>query len=223
MFDPTTIDLSEFSLDDWTVTADIRESVALQSGLPRLTTKQWNQLRREYDLETRNIGGTWHCRIAQPTEFSDEDTRDLLADCESIPLVEALAAKPSVVNFGDFNHGLAVVNPTSVSIENVHLNTGMVASEARTFAAQLDSFTAFLTSTETMLDKRAEDLRRETATKELALHETRLKVETIRQKALLAQRDAIALRITNESLDREMNDEITVGKQLYATLSQLQE
>jgi hypothetical protein len=215
--DFTNVSLESFDLVNWQPAKDVRDSVTIQLGLEELTARQWKQLRDVKGLESTNIKGVWHIRYTVESECDDTDCT---VDAEST----TQAAKPNVVTFGNFSTSLAVVNnisSDSIQVHNTTFNTGGLATEANTFVSQLGAFTEFLTNTDEMLRQRQQDLQEQTRIKTDALNKTRLQVENIRQRALQAQRDNIALSVQNESLDHQMHEAITEGKQLHTVLSGL--
>lgn len=216
--DFTNISLDSFDLTNWTPAKDVRESVTIQLGIEELTTRQWKQLREDKGLENANIKGVWHVRYTvegEDLEVEDEPTPSPLP-----------AAKPNVVTFGDFSSSLAVVNNVqteSIEVHNTTFNTGALAKEADAFCSQLGAFTAFLTNTEKMLTQRQQELDEQTRIKSEALRKTQLQVENIKQRALLAEKQTIAKRVENESLDVQMVETVEMGKQLHSLLSGLSE
>lgn len=216
------ISLDSFDLENWIPSKDVRDSVAIQMGVEELTARQWTALRKAKGLEATNIKGIWHVRYTREDDVDDAETNVTTEYVtEGSP-----AVKPNVVSFGDFSSSLAVVNNVSandIQVHNTTFNTGALASEADTFVSQLGAFTEFLANTETMLQRREQELKEQTRIKSEALNNTRLQVENIRQRALLAQRNNIAARVMNEALDTDMVEAITEGKQLHTILSGLSE
>lgn len=210
-------------LTNWTSAKEIKESVYIQLGLENpLTARQWNKFREERDLETANIKGVWHVRYTQEV--------DTVIDGEEYEQPEEpvtpKAVPPNVVTFGDFSSSLAVVNNAvsqDIQVHNTTFNTHALATQADTFTSQLGAFTAFLENTDKMLQQRKQELEEQTRIKREALHTTQLQVENIRQRALLAQRETIATKVMNESLDAQMQETVETGKQLYNTLNSLSE
>lgn len=209
-------------LNNWTPAKEIKESVYIQLGLENpLTARQWNKFREERDLETANIKGVWHVRYTQEVDAVDPANSEYIEE-PSVPK----AISPNVVTFGDFSSSLAVVNNAAsqdIQVHNTTFNTHTLATQADTFTSQLGAFTAFLENTDKMLQQRKQELEEHTRIKREALHTTQLQVENIRQRALLAQRETIATKVMNESLDAQMQETVETGKQLYNTLSSLSE
>lgn len=200
---------------DWQLVTEYKT----EHDLNELTAKQWAKYRKDNDLVVKNLNGKYYVRAMVESDYNVEESTDVVTD--ELPLT-----KPNVVTFGDFSSSLAVVNNISaadIQVHNTTFNTGALANEAGTFVSQLGAFTEFLTNTETMLQQRELELKEQTRIKSEALHATRLQVENIRQRALLAQRNTIATRVQNEALDTEMTEAITLGKQLHTTLQGLQE
>lgn len=210
-------------LTNWTPAKEIKESVYIQLGLENpLTARQWNKFREERDLETANIKGVWHVRYTQEL--------DTVIDGEEYEQpnepVTPKAVAPNVVTFGDFSSSLAVVNNVAsqeIQVHNTTFNTHALATQADTFTSQLGAFTAFLENTDKMLEQRKRELEEQTRLKQKALHKAQLQVENIKQRALQAQRETIATKVRNESLDNEMLNTIEVGKSLQSTLYSLSE
>lgn len=214
------ITLESFALDNWTPAKDVRDYVATQLGTEELTARQWTAFRKEHDIEATNIKGIWHVRYAREDDETVE-TVDDASEMSNLPLV-----KPNVVTFGNFSSSLAVVNNVSTDSMQVHnttFNTGALANEADTFVSQLGAFTEFLSNTEAMLSQREQDLKEQTRIKADALQATRLQVEVIKQRALQAQRNNIAVKVQNDSLDAQMTEVVELGKSLHTDLSGLQE
>jgi hypothetical protein len=210
-------------LTNWTPAKEIKESVYIQLGLENpLTARQWNKFREERDLETANIKGVWHVRYTQEVD-TVIDGEEYEQPAEP---VTSKAVAPNVVTFGDFSSSLAVVNNVAsqdIQVHNTTFNTGTLATQADAFTSQLGAFTAFLENTDKMLQQRKQELEEQTRIKREALHTTQLQVENIRQRALLAQRETIATKVMNESLDAQMQDTVETGKHLYNTLNSLSE
>lgn len=221
------LDFSNVSLEsyepltNWTPAKEIKDSVYIQLGLDEpLTARQWNKFREVHNLETANIKGVWHVRYTQEVDTVDP------ANTEEYEQTTPKAVSPTVVTFGDFTSSLAVVNNATtqeIQVHNTTFNTDTIATQADAFTSQLGAFTAFLDNTDKMLQQRKQELDEQTRIKRDALHATRLQVENIRQRALLAQRDTIAAKVLNESLDAEMRGTVEMGKQLYSTLNSLSE
>jgi hypothetical protein len=210
-------------LTNWTPAKEIKESVYIQLGLENpLTARQWNKFREERDLETANIKGVWHVRYTQEVDTVIDGEEYEQPDEPVTPK----AVAPNVVTFGDFSSSLAVVNNVAsqdIQVHNTTFNTHALATQADTFTSQLGAFTAFLDNTDKMLQQRKQELEEQTRIKREALHTTQLQVENIRQRALLAQRETIATKVMNESLDAQMQETVETGKHLYNTLNSLSE
>lgn len=188
-----------------------------KNTLEELTAKQWSKYRKDNKLVVKNISGKYY--------VTHEDNVDTDVDGKEVmTLTEVPLTSPSVVSFGKFTSSLAVVNNSTsghIEVNNTTFNTGTLAGEANSFVSQLGAFSEFLANTDEMLTQRKRELEEQTRIKRDALTATQLQVENIRQRALQAQRDTIATVVSNQSIDATMQEVITEGKSLHATLSTL--
>ena len=208
-----------------------------KNTLEELTAKQWSKYcisKLNYFLYgiDKNGNKVNAAPISEATNYVDTTGADssqyqistVVDGKEVMTLTEVPLTSPSVVSFGKFTSSLAVVNNSTsghIEVNNTTFNTGTLAGEANSFVSQLGAFSEFLANTDEMLTQRKRELEEQTRIKRDALTATQLQVENIRQRALQAQRDTIATVVSNQSIDATMQEVITEGKSLHATLSTL--
>lgn len=190
-----------------------------EHDLHELTAKQWAKYRRDNKLMVKNIGGKY---------YVTDQVEDIYAATEQEEVVnESPAVRPSVVTFGDFSHNLTVVNnaPVHSSINPIQNNgvTGdELAATTGTYKNQLDAFTAFLDNADRMLEERKRVLDEQAKLRRELLQDTQLKVETLRQKALRAQRETVAYTVNSEADLEALAKEQDAGKSLVGVYAGLQ-
>lgn len=204
--------LNSYPLDiEWVNASEIKGAIALANDLPKLSARQWSQAREESNLNLANINGKWQVSfLPVPEEITVDEPQ---------PVV-----KPSVVTFGNLSHSLAVVQGTGtdISLNNPVISTLGLSEEVDLFRNQLSAFTEFLNSADQMLKEREADIRRKTQEKEQLLEQTRLQVLEIRTRAQQTKENAVKSSIQNETLNRELTEQVELGKSLHSQLSSLE-
>ena len=208
MFNLDEINLSSFDLTEWVPVQEVKDSIAIQLDLDKLTPRQWNQVRKTFNLISRNISGVWYVKesVDLPDEQSDPE----------LPLTS-----PSVYHFERFETSLAVINSPGSTITHNSVAPSAITRESDEFVQQVQSLGSFLESAEQFLDARSEQIEQALRVKEQAVRDAKLQIVKLKATADLAAQRSIEASVLSNHADRQLGSAVVMGKSIHSELSEL--
>lgn len=210
MFNLSKINLSAFDLTDWVLVQEIKDSIAIQLELEELTPRQWNQVRKEFNLTSRNISGAWY--VKEATQEPTDEPAEL-----DLPLTP-----PSVYHFGKFETSLAVINSPHSTITHNSVSPSAITRESDEFVQQVQSLGSFLESAEQFLDARSEQIEQALRVKEQAVRDAKLQIHRLKSTADLAAKRSIEVEVESRHNDRQLREVVDMGKLIHVGLQELE-